>query len=190
MPELSTPPRRSSARAQMWSMSSARNGSSVRLTRTPPRVTDSVHRSPGACPAGSTSAPLCWARCWTQEATAAAGRSPLVVTREPVTASGAAPPLVPAGSHGRQLTGRLMLRASASRVSRGQSKSAGCECHGWASHHILCHGWPNHDKWLRRRAWSAEGKDHRDGDAELLGAGVHRDRGGGPARGGGGELGH
>src|SRR5215467_717620 len=104
MPELSTPPRRSSARAQTRSMSSARNGSSVRLTRTPPRVTDSVHRRPGACPAGSTSAPLCWARCRTQEATAAAGRSPLVVTREPVTASGAAPPLVPTGSHGWEPT--------------------------------------------------------------------------------------
>src|SRR6516162_11475997 len=42
----------------------------------------------------------------THEATAAAGRSPLVVTREPVTASGAVPPLVPAGSHGWQPTGR------------------------------------------------------------------------------------
>src|SRR5262249_38080147 len=31
----------------------------------------------------------------------------------PVTASGAAPPLVPAGSHGWEPTGRLVLRASA-----------------------------------------------------------------------------
>src|SRR5215475_846040 len=103
MPELSTPPRRSSARAQTWPMSSARNGSSVLVTRTPPRVTDSVHRWPGACPAGSTSAPCVGPGARTQEATAAAGRSPLVVTREPVTASGAAPPLVPAGSHGGSL---------------------------------------------------------------------------------------
>ncbi len=42
MPELSTPPRRSSTRAHTPSMSSASNGSSVRVTRTPPRVTDSV----------------------------------------------------------------------------------------------------------------------------------------------------
>src|SRR6516162_3905558 len=66
MPELSTPPRRSSARAHTRLMSSARNGSSVRVTRTPPRVTDSVCRRAGPwracaagspCPAGSTCAP-------------------------------------------------------------------------------------------------------------------------------------
>src|SRR5215472_15335902 len=81
----------------------------------------------------------------TQEATAAAGRSPLVVTREPVTASGAAPPLGPAGSHGWEPTVRLVPRASA-RARAG-------------------------------RPGSPESEDNRDGDAELLGAGVHRDRG-------------
>src|SRR5690242_15502526 len=79
-------------------MSSARNGSSVRTTRTPPRVTVSARLMPAAaadpfdcaglpaaagsaCPAGSTCAPLVGPGARTQKATAAAGRSPLVVTR-------------------------------------------------------------------------------------------------------------
>src|SRR5262249_15007168 len=42
----------------------------------------------------------------------------------------------------------------------------------------------------RQMTRSAEGEDHRDGDAELLGAGVDRDRSGCAARAAAGELGH
>src|SRR5262249_8115403 len=52
----------------------------------------------------------------TQEATAAAGRSPLVVTREPATASGAAPPLAPAGSNGWSLPAARCPRQHPARV--------------------------------------------------------------------------
>src|SRR5215472_7778147 len=105
-------------------MSGALNGSSVRVTRTPPPVTDSVSRRPAwpfaatgpfaadgppvragsASPAGFTGAP--WVRARHRDAKSDRryrAVAPGCAAREPVTASSAAPPLVRARLHGGSL---------------------------------------------------------------------------------------
>src|ERR1700680_2933952 len=106
MPELSTPPRRSSTCTQISSRAEGLNGSAVRVTRTPPAVTKSVLSCCSRCAAGSTGAPcLMPGTVRTREATAVARAiaSGYARTR---TALLAAPPLeAAAGSHEGELSG-------------------------------------------------------------------------------------
>src|SRR6516164_6200007 len=106
-------------------MSGALNGSAVRVTRTPPAVTDSVCSAAGAwlacaagsaCPAGSTCAP--WVRARNRDAKSDRRYRAVAsgcAAREPVTASSAAPPLVRGGSHAGSLPGAAQARHHAQR---------------------------------------------------------------------------
>src|SRR6516165_5831051 len=140
-------------------MSGALNGCAVRVTRTPPAVTDSVCSAAGAwlacaagsaCPAGSTCAP--WVRARHRDAKSdhryravASG----CAAREPVTASSAAPPLVRARLHAREPIGHR-LPAPPGRLL-GQGAPAGGTLPAafvvdGATTTLFCRGWSNDDK--------------------------------------------